>query len=280
MTYPGVDRIETRLVFRSMGREGARERLGVGFIHKRGVTVDEENFELSSYALVYVIRGFGEYVDAAGVRHRLEPGSVFQRHPKKKHSTYIDPDSDWAECFIDLNSSLYQGLASLGIIRDDVCVYQIGPDMGIEHAIYLLMTELEESSEMDLPGVLVRMLEQLTRILRRCHGAGESEQINRMVEQGLQDLRGQVGRRLDLRRFCQDHGWGYETFRKAFRNRMGMSPGRYLVRRRMDVACQLLRSTQKAISEIADELGYRSPYEFSAQFKREIGMAPSRFRQG
>jgi AraC-like DNA-binding protein/quercetin dioxygenase-like cupin family protein len=278
MKYPGVDKVETKLVYRSMGREGASERLGMGFMHKPGVTVDEMDSEYPGYVLVYVIRGRGEYIDAKGVHYHLAPGSVFQRHPGVRHSTYIDPESEWAECFIELSRSLYQGLVALGIIRHNVHVYAIAPDLGIESALYFLMTKLEECSEMDLPEILVRMLEQLTRILRRCHGAAESEQASRMIELGLLYLGGQANSRVNLREFCLENGWGYEHFRKVFKNRIGMSPGRYRVRRRMDTACQLLRSSEKSISELAYELGYRSPYEFSAQFKREIGVSPSRFR--
>jgi AraC-like DNA-binding protein len=71
---------------------------------------------------------------------------------------------------------------------------------------------------------------------------------------------------------------GYESFRKEFRARMGVSPGDYRIRRRIDRARELLTSTTQSVKEIAYELGYPNPSVFSLQFKREVGRSPEHYR--
>ena len=83
----------------------------------------------------------------------------------------------------------------------------------------------------------------------------------------------------DLAEFCRRRGCGYENFRKLFRAELGISPHRYRIRRRLDAACALLLRPELTISEISEMLGYASPYEFSAQFKRYMGCPPSGYRQ-
>lgn len=67
-------------------------------------------------------------------------------------------------------------------------------------------------------------------------------------------------------------------FAHAFRDSAGVPPHRYLVQRRMDRACVLLRNTRLSVAEIAWKLGYSNQSHFTQLFKREIGVTPSRFR--
>ena len=52
----------------------------------------------------------------------------------------------------------------------------------------------------------------------------------------------------------------------------------YITNKRIDKACCLLKGTQTPISEISAQIGYSSPYYFSACFKKSKGMSPSEYR--
>ncbi len=67
--------------------------------------------------------------------------------------------------------------------------------------------------------------------------------------------------------------------RAALRSRRhGTSPARVVERLRMDEACRLLAENPHPIEVIADQVGYASPFSFSAAFKRVVGEPPSRYR--
>lgn len=57
---------------------------------------------------------------------------------------------------------------------------------------------------------------------------------------------------------------------------MGVPPYRYREKRRHDAACALLMQRSLTIADIAGVLGYCSPHEFSAKFKRRAGSTPFR----
>ena len=74
-------------------------------------------------------------------------------------------------------------------------------------------------------------------------------------------------------------GLGYERFRKVFRQRVGMSPGEYRIRRRIDRARALIAQHRLSNTQVAHALGYRDPFTFSKQFKQVVGVSPGAFRR-
>ena len=66
-------------------------------------------------------------------------------------------------------------------------------------------------------------------------------------------------------------------FRKLFAEVMGESPIAYTKRFRIEKAKELLKSDYATISEVAQSLGYSSLYDFSRDFKKQTGIAPSKY---
>lgn len=68
-----------------------------------------------------------------------------------------------------------------------------------------------------------------------------------------------------------------EYFRRAFRDRMGHTPQKFIELKKMERAVHLL-AMGRNVQETAAELGYKDPYYFSRMFKRYIGASPSSYR--
>ena len=66
---------------------------------------------------------------------------------------------------------------------------------------------------------------------------------------------------------------------KQFTRRYGIPPGVYVRHRRVERAGELLRNTEKPISEIALELGFYDQSHFSRAFAAQVGCPPLRFRR-
>lgn len=64
-----------------------------------------------------------------------------------------------------------------------------------------------------------------------------------------------------------------------FKEEIGMPPMQYVTKRRMGEAQTLLMDTNLAIADIADQLGYGNPWNFSTAFNKLVGMSPSQYRQ-
>ena len=66
-------------------------------------------------------------------------------------------------------------------------------------------------------------------------------------------------------------------FRKTFTGAMGESPISYAHKIRIEKAKEMLGSDHGTISDIAYSLGYSSLYDFSRDFKKHTGVAPSKY---
>ncbi|RKF17995.1 AraC family transcriptional regulator [Alginatibacterium sediminis] len=269
-----------RLVsFRTIGSFESGNQLGFGFMFKPGITIDFANYKLPYYSACYVIRGRGVYTDALGKNYQLKPGSLFQRHPEVEHSTTIDPNSDWAECYIDFGQQIYQFMVNMNIINPEQVVANGPVDPMIEAETYRLLVELQASSEHNLADLLLQSSVLLRRILNRELHVGLQESSHNFIEKSCKDFTLNYHKRIDLRQYCTDNGVGYESFRKSFKKSLGVSPSQYIIHRRVDMACQMLSVSARSISKIADELGYCSQHDFSTQFKRITGTSPKSYRR-
>lgn len=83
----------------------------------------------------------------------------------------------------------------------------------------------------------------------------------------------------DYRRLAARCHMGLSTLRRRFKEAMGLSLHAYVMRSRMATARDLLISTDMPIGQIADQLGYRDVHFFSTQFRMQIGLSPSAYRQ-
>ena len=273
MVYP-----EPFIVFRSIGVEGG-ERFGAGVIDKSGVSADYVERAHPGYVIVLLLRGRGSYIDAGGTVYPLEAGCVFQRFRGVAHTTRIDPESHWLECFIELGASMEQLLERCGGSFDRNCpVLRNWAFPALVERFVTLGAWLRNDSEHELAGRLPAILELAQLCLTPEIPSDRCGARQRMVETACTWLGRDFERHPDLKEFCRLHGWGYENFRKIFREATGLSPHRYRMRRRLDAACALLNRPDLSIAEIAERLGYCSPYEFSAQFKRHLGCPPSDYR--
>lgn len=58
----------------------------------------------------------------------------------------------------------------------------------------------------------------------------------------------------------------------------GMSPGQYLQKLRMEMACKLLTTTRMSVKQILLEVGYSDKGLFARHFKKAQGLTPSEYR--
>jgi AraC-like DNA-binding protein len=74
-------------------------------------------------------------------------------------------------------------------------------------------------------------------------------------------------------------GMSRSAFASRFKERVGAAPLEYVSRWRMFRAGAMLRSSDRSVGQIADEVGYDSEAAFAKAFKRIIGQTPGTYRR-
>lgn len=68
-------------------------------------------------------------------------------------------------------------------------------------------------------------------------------------------------------------------FTRAFRDEFGVSPMAYLMKKRIDKACELLENPEIKVSGIAIQAGFSSPQRFNVAFRKQMGQTPLEYRK-
>jgi AraC-like DNA-binding protein len=99
-----------------------------------------------------------------------------------------------------------------------------------------------------------------------------------LLRQAKDRLDQTYGEPLDLRALAGEAGYSLFHFVRAFHETYGETPGRYLARRRVERAQELLRSTTLTVTEVCFRIGFSSLGTFSARFKEIVGVSPREYR--
>jgi len=74
-------------------------------------------------------------------------------------------------------------------------------------------------------------------------------------------------------------GMSRSALAERFTGLVGQPPMQYLIRWRLQLAGDLLRSGRKTVAAVAADVGYASEAAFSRAFKRELGVSPAAWRR-
>jgi len=81
---------------------------------------------------------------------------------------------------------------------------------------------------------------------------------------------------LDMSGLAAVAGLSVRHFTRGFAAEMGQTPHRWLMQRRVDRACELLKRSVE-LTQIAEECGFAGPSHFSRVFKQRVGHSPKQW---
>ena len=67
-------------------------------------------------------------------------------------------------------------------------------------------------------------------------------------------------------------------FSRMFKAKTGENLIDFIIRQKMELACQLLKSSSIRVYEVGDRVGYKSARYFSKAFKQYTGLTPNAYR--
>lgn len=105
-----------------------------------------------------------------------------------------------------------------------------------------------------------------------------SEDFDSPLSKAILYVENHLSEQITVPQLAQATGYHVSYFTQIFQKRMGISPGQFIQQKKSESAARLLTTTDLSIAEIADSLGFGSPFYFSNFFKKRTGMTPSTYR--
>ena len=102
---------------------------------------------------------------------------------------------------------------------------------------------------------------------------------NKHVTNVIRYMYEHIGENLTLEQLTETFEFSKSYLNNIFQNYTKHSPMDFFISIKMKQACSLLRSSEKYVYEIAQELGYSDQYYFSRIFKKVVGISPVEYRK-
>ena len=267
---------QSDVIYRCIGENLKNGIVACGFMKKETAERSQYHFTNEFYSCFLLLRGSGEYITEDGERFLLEAGDLVQRVPGIVHSTRVEPDGQWLEFFISVSADFYETEEKLGVLSGTPVIkkafYTADLDRYKSH-----IRKLKAATQNELPTIALELERELLFLFG--YGKAKNENINKDdYLQTVHDILEQnLDREISVEKLAGDIPMGYESLRKEFRKKYGISPGKYRIEKKMEQACMLLESGIP-IKEIAQMVGYADVYSFSKQFTKTYHIAPGKFR--
>ncbi len=133
-----------------------------------------------------------------------------------------------------------------------------------------------QKNESDILGVLISRIVTLGEPIK---GDGDVDTDRETVRRAARFISENYGEEINLKTVADELHLSPSYFSSVFSKSAGVTFTEYLQKYRLNVAKNLLISTDKPIIEVSLSSGFSSYSRFSRVFKENVGMSPTEFRQ-
>ena len=84
---------------------------------------------------------------------------------------------------------------------------------------------------------------------------------------------------LKLEDFARMCGRSLSVFKRDFENTFGISPGKWLIEKRLDYAKYLVENSNKTLDDVIFYSGFKNQSHFTRSFKEKFGITPHRLKR-
>ena len=236
---------------------------------------------LHEYQVVYITEGEGRFESPEGRRRKVRAGTVFVLFPGVWHRYEPRRETGWVEHWIELTGPAVEQLERARIISPRNPFFPVGvrPEL-LE--LFGKCHNLARAMPRGFQPVLATLgLEILARVVHEAQVAQPaSAATDDAVQQAQAIIAGAADRPLRMDDVAEAVNMSYSHFRRAFRERTGLPPKQYHMQLRMRRVKDLLTGSSMSVKQIADALGFDSPFHLSGQVKAFTGLSPTQWRAG
>lgn len=166
---------------------------------------------------------------------------------------------------------------------------RIGPDIHISGSKYNIFSDIFKKIHTEFEAqkigyiniIRAYVVELIIQIFRRMSSAQKNDTTSRqtqIVNSTLEYLRKNYYKDLSLGELAAQAFLSKDYFSRIFREITGMPINSLLQKIRIDEACKLLLSSNRTISDIAEQCGFHDLKYFYNVFKKTIGATPKQYR--
>jgi len=245
--------------------------------------------------LVVVTKGRGWHATRTE-EHPIEAGDVFVIREQDQHSYRDTRDLALYNVVFDL-AQLHLPIHDLDTSPGFRALFSIEPRLRSTHGVrsrlrlspanLTVVCDLLDNIDKELDRkrfgyrcMASSLFMQVVGYLSRCYSSIEDPESRALLRLGpvLDHMESALDQPIRLDDLARLVNMSKSTFQRAFRRTLNTSPFDYLIRLRIQKACESLATGDQSVKEVAAAVGFDDSNYFTRQFRRIMGSSPRDYR--
>lgn len=235
---------------------------------------------LNQYQIIYIADGQGRFTDGSGCDYHVKSGSVMIVFPNEWHSYCPDKSTGWKEYFIGAKGPVLDEIMNAGFLTPENPVLSIGLSeklVSLYREALQIANDGRPSGQQYLSGILMHILGYVLSASKTPEV--KLDEMTHKIEMAKIYINEQACSDIDLAKLPETLMMSYSSFRKMFKQVVGMPPGRYIQEARLREACRMLTNTNASVKYVSNTTRFKSVTLFNCIFKKRIGQTPLEYRR-
>ena len=230
---------------------------------------------IDEYIFIFCTEGRGTII-VEGKEYTLHENEAFCIPRFRGHRYFASEDDPWSILWVHFKG---EDTCYFPIEDCQVVAFTTQHATNRMHFLFdLLFRVLEGNYTL---GNFIYISQVLSLILAETYHREKSNSTleqNKHVTNVVKYMYGHLDENLTLDQIVEEFDLSKSYLNAVFQKYTQHAPMDFFINLKMKRACELLRSTDTYVYEVAQRLGYSDPYYFSRIFKRVVGMSPSEYK--
>ena len=247
-------------------------------VYKSPIIKTEHSEGRNDYQLLYIAHGKGHFF-FNGKETIVTKGNMILFRPGEPQVYYYYSVDKTEVYWVHFTGSEVERYLDHYELPNDKNVFFTGisPDYQWLYNQIIQELQLKRANYEELLRILLRhILLMINRFIKEDHTQG-SDTFNE-IERATHYFNENYNKDISIEQYAEEHLMSKNWFINCFKKIMKVTPMQYILQLRISTAKNLLESSTKNISEIADAIGYDNPLYFSRLFTKYVGVSPKEYR--
>lgn len=231
------------------------------------------------YKIHYILDGEGVF-QYEGKRYNLKKGDGFLLCPEKVAFYKADHERPWHYCWIGFNGTSAENLLLEAGLSNEVPIFHMNNGSLTQYVETMLRTNTNaQGRSIYLNGLLYMYFGELAQRSTKVKNVVSHNPKEKYINQVIDFIKLNYDSRITVEGIARSIGLQRNYLGTVFKEYTGHSIQAFLIKYRMNRACELLHHVHLSIGDIARSVGYEDPLLFSKLFKKMTGHSPSAYRK-
>ena len=250
-----------------------------------GITYPDPSYEIRRdrsmpfydfvYVFEYVTKGKG-YIECNGRKYTVRAGDFYFLNRRIEPHYYPDPADPYEKIWANIGGTFLNMMTEAYHINMPVLVCRGLDEMQNMQRIHDILRSIQAHGTRDDEAKLMHVLIDIFRDMDNylCQQAQDDsllERICRYIDRNLAFP-------ISVDSIAQNFYISRSTLFRLFKANYGLSPKTYILKKKTELSCEMLRYQNTGIEEIAATLHFSDAKHFSSTFKRFMNLTPAAYR--